>query len=147
MSRQVRYSLALMAGVIFLFGTGCDKLKSRDQLNRGVAAYRNARYQEAIENFKTAISLDPNNPNARLYLATAYMSQWIPGAESPENRQLAKAARDEFSEVLRRDPKDKTALASLASLSYNEAQNLQGEDKVKKFDEARSWYVKLIEAD
>ena len=32
----------------------------------------------------------PTFPTARLYLATAYMSQYIPGAESPENQQNAK---------------------------------------------------------
>ena len=39
------------------------------------------------------------------------------------------------------------ALAYLASLSYNQAGALQGEEKVKKLDEARDWNMKLIEAD
>lgn len=147
MNRKVTTGLAGVAGLMMLFGTGCDKLKSRDRLNVGVTAFKNAKYTEAVESFKEAIRLDPNNPNARLYLATAYMVQWIPGAESPENKQLADAAKSEFMAVLNKDSKDKTALAYLASLSYNQAGSLQGEERVKKLDEARDWNMKLIEVD
>jgi len=129
-------------------GTGCDKLRSRDQLNRGVQAYRSAKYADAVEFFKTAVNLDPTNLNGRLYLATAYMTQYIPGAESPENLQLAKQAKEEFMKVLEKDPNDKTALASLASLSYQQAQGMPDlEQKLKKLDEAKEWYLKLIAAD
>ena len=147
MNRTFKFGLVILAGLVVLFGTGCDKLKSRDQLNRGVAAYKSARYAEAIENFKTAIALDPANPNARLYLATAYMTQWIPGAESPENVQLATQAKKEFEEVLSKDPKDKVALASLASLAFNQSSSLSGDEKNAKLDEARDWNQKLIQAD
>ncbi len=147
MNRTVKFGLVTLAGLVVLFGTGCDKLKSRDKLNKGVQAYKNAKYQEAVENFKTAIALDPTNPNARLYLATAYMTQWIPGAESPENKQLADEAKKEFSEVLRGDPNDRVALASLASLAYNQSGVLQGDAKDKMLDEAADWNRKLIQAD
>lgn len=147
MNRTLKFGLVTLAGLVVLFGTGCDRLKSRDQLNRGVQAYKNAKYSEAIDNFKTAISLDPTNSNARLYLATAYMTQWIPGADSPENVKLADEAKKKFQEVLDRDPKDKIALASLASLAYNQAGSLQGDAKIAKLDEAREWNMKLIQAD
>jgi tetratricopeptide (TPR) repeat protein len=141
-------SLVLGIGLLVLAGTGCDKLKSRDQLNRGVQAYRSAKYADAVEFFKTAVNLDPSNLNGRLYLATAYMTQYIPGAESPENLQLAKQAKEEFMRVLEKDPNDKTALASLASLSYQQAQGMPDlEQKLKKLDEAKEWYLKLIAAD
>ena len=97
--------------------------------------------------FKEAIDLDPENPNARTYLATAYMMQWIPGAESPENLQFAAKARDEFNKVLEKNPNETVALASLASLAYNEADALPADKKVAKLDEAASWYSKLITAD
>ncbi len=147
MNRTPRYAVAVLALAGALVGTGCQKLQSRDNLNKGVQAYKSARYNDAVEFFKKAIELDDTNPNARLYLATAYMTQWIPGAESPENRALAEGARKEFMTVLGKDPNDKTALASLASLSYNEATALSPEDKVKKFDEAREWHQKLLSVD
>src|ERR1700754_2935593 len=97
-----RANLYVLAGLVTLAlaGTGCDKLKSRDHLNKGVAAFKTAKYTQAVDHFKEAVQLDPENPNARLYLATAYMSQYIPGADSPENVQNAKAAEQEFLKVL-----------------------------------------------
>lgn len=131
-----------------LVGVGCDKLKSRDNLNKGVLAYKSAKYADAVEYFKQAVALDPSNQNGRLYLATAYMTQYIPGAESPENLQLAKSAKEEFMKVLANDANDKTALASLASLSYQQAQGMPDLDaKLKKLDESKDWYLKLIAAD
>ena len=64
---------------------GCDKLRARDKLNKGVNAYKAAQFDVAIDDFKTAKELDPTLTNAQLYLATAYASQYIPGAPSPEN--------------------------------------------------------------
>ena len=136
----------LILGVI-LVTTGCDKLKSRDDINKGIAAFKNAKYGDAVEKFKEAAVLDPENANARLYLATSYMSQWIPGAQSPENTAFAQMAKDEFLKVLQKNDKDTTALASLASIAYNQAASLTGDEKVAKFDEAAGWYKKLIEAD
>jgi Tfp pilus assembly protein PilF len=132
----MRGKLTLLAAVavIALVATGCEKLKARDQLNKGVQAYKNAQYAQAVENFKTAVDLDPKFPTARLYLATAYMSQYIPGAESPENVQMAKAAHDQFQKVLDQDPNNEVATASIASLYFNQ----------KRLDEAEQWYRKLI---
>jgi tetratricopeptide (TPR) repeat protein len=141
-------TLVLGIGLVILLGTGCDKLRSRDRLNRGVQAYKSAKYSDAVDFFKEAVALDPTNLNGRLYLATAYMSQYIPGAESPENLQVAKQAKEEFLRVLEKDANDKTALASLASLSYQQAQGMPDLDaKLKKLDEAKEWYLKLIAAD
>jgi tetratricopeptide (TPR) repeat protein len=135
-----------IAGLLAV-ATGCDKLKSRDHLNQGVNAFKNAKYSDAVEHFKEAIALDPSNPNAQLYLATAYMSQWIPGAESPENVDMANKAIAGFMKVLDQDPVNTTALASLASINYNEASSLPPDKKLEKLDEAAKWYKKLIEAD
>jgi tetratricopeptide (TPR) repeat protein len=138
---------ALPVAALILLGTGCNQLKSRDDLNKGVAAYKNAKYSDAVNFFQEATVLDPKNPNARVYLATAYMMQWIPGAESPENVQFASKAKDEFARVLSQDPNNSVALASLASLAFNEADPLPLEQKMAKLDEAASWYTKLVTAD
>jgi len=129
---------------------GCDKLKSRDELNQGVQAYKNTKYPEAAEHFKKAVTLDPTNINGRLYLATSYMTQYIPGAASPENLALATEAKKQFMTVLetKGNETDKTALASLASLSYQQAQGIPDLDgKLQKLDESKEWYLKLIAAD
>jgi tetratricopeptide (TPR) repeat protein len=147
MRKATLVGATLLAGVLVLLGTGCNKLKSRDDLNKGVAAYRSAKYNDAVNFFQEAAELDPANLNARTYLAIAYMMQWIPGAISPENLQYIAKARDEFGKVLSANPNETTALASLASLAYNEADSLSIDQKVVKLDEAADWYKKLIAAD
>jgi len=132
--------VAALAAVLIslpVLGTGCQKLQARDHLNKGVTAFKNAQYPEAVEHFKQAVELDPGFSTARLYLATAYMQQWIPGADSEENNNMAKAAESTFRDVLKDDPKNTTAIAYLASLFLNQ----------KKWDEARSWYDRLTTVD
>jgi TonB family protein len=112
-------------------------------LNRGVAAFKGGNYQQAVEFFQQAVALDPNGVNAHLYLGTAYMSQWIPGASTPENDTFASSAETEFKRVLELDSANQTAIASLASLAYNTATPLKGDEKLHKLDEAMDWYKRL----
>jgi Tfp pilus assembly protein PilF len=119
-------TLFLAVGSLALVGSGCKQLKSRDQINQGVTAFKGAQYPEAVEHFKQAVDLDPGFVTARLYLATAYMQQYIPGAESPENTQMAKAAMDQFNTVLETDPKNSVAIASIASLYLNGTKRSNG---------------------
>jgi tetratricopeptide (TPR) repeat protein len=131
-----------------LLGTGCKKLEARDNLNKGVQAFKGAKYADAVDFFKKSIELDPSFPTARLYLATAYMSQYIPGAESPDNLKMATNAMDEFKRVLEQDPQNTTAIESIASLFYMQAQGAPGlDEKIKRLDSAREWYEKLTVAD
>jgi len=147
MRRIPPLSAALLAAAIVLAGTGCSYLRSRDHINQGIASYRSAKYSDAVAHFEQAIQLDPQNPTPQLYLATAYMTQWIPGAESPENLEFARKAREGFMKVLDKDPNDKTALAYLATLAFNQALSLPTEEKMKMFDEAAKWHHRRIEVD
>ena len=128
------FALISAVAAMAVIGVGCQKLQSRDQLNKGAQAFRNAQYAEAVEHFKNAVELDPTFPVAKLYLATAYMQQYIPGAESAENEKMAKAAFDTFMQVLQQDSRNTVAIASVASLYLNQ----------KKWDDAQQWYEKLI---
>jgi TonB family protein len=117
-------------------------------LTKGVENYKRARYQEAVTAFQKALDLNPSDVTARLYLATAWMSQYIPGAESPENLGLAGKAEAELNKVLQLEPNNTTALESLASLMYLRAQAIPDQDqKFRKLDEAAAWYDKLSMAD
>jgi len=133
--------LTILAVVLALISAvGCSKLRARDQLNKGVQSYKNAKYEEAIEHFKNAVELDPSLINARLYLATAYAQQYIPGADSPENNRFAEEAIDVFKQVLElHPPKEQTvhSLKGIASLYFN----------MKKFTQAKDYYQKVAELD
>lgn len=98
---------------------GCDKLKARDKLNKGVEAYKAGQFDLAIEDFKQAKSLDPSLTSARTYLATAYASQYIPGAPSDENMKMGQQAIQEFQEVLKDDPSNLSAIDGIGSILYS----------------------------
>src|ERR1019366_3112730 len=98
-----RMSVAFLTFATFalaLSATGCVKLKARDQLNKGVAAYKDGKYDQVIENFKQAKDLDPTLMNARTYLATAYATLYVPGSPSPENIRTGEQAVKEFQDIL-----------------------------------------------
>jgi len=145
---KTKLYLASGLAILALVSTGCEKLRARDSLNKGVQAFKSAKYAQAVENFERAVQLDPEFITARLYLATAHMSQYIPGADSKENQQNAQAAEQEFQKVLEKEPKNTVAIASIASLHYQQAQGNQPLDqKMKKLDEAAEWYRRLADAE
>ena len=130
--------------LILLLATGaagCNKLKARDRLNKGVQAYKGGQYDAAIEDFKAAKKLDPVLLNARLYLATAYATLYIPGAPSEDNIRNGEQAVAEFREVLQMDPKNLSAIDGIASITFN----MGGQPfDPKKFEEAREFHGKHI---
>ncbi len=126
---------------VAVLSSGCNKLQARDNLNKGVNAFKSGQYSAAADDFKKAIDLDPDLPVARLYLATAYMQQYVPGSDTPENKRNADAALEQFKKVLD-DPKTDAqhqllATQSLASLYFN----------LKDFPKAEEWNKKIIAAD
>ena len=50
--------------VVLIMAPGCNKLRARAELNKGVQAYKNAKYDQAIDYFKKAVQLDPSNGEA-----------------------------------------------------------------------------------
>ncbi len=137
MSRGARL-LAFAAIAMLLFSAaGCNKLRARDKLNKGVQAYKNARYEDAIEKFKDAVALDPTLVNARLYLATAYAQQYIPGADTPDNNRMAEQAINEYQDVLKMNQNDLNAIKGIAYLYL----------QMKKFEDAKEYYRKVTQLD
>jgi len=135
-----RNKLAPLCAVLLLVVVtgGCSAfkaLKARDQLHKGVDSYSNGKFQAAIEHFKQAIQLDPSLVNARLYLATAYAQQYVPGGDSPENLKTGQQAISAFEKVLNLDPKNTTALASIGQIYYN----------MKDFEKAKDYQRKRIQ--
>jgi tetratricopeptide (TPR) repeat protein len=140
MNRSLRMLAVVAAGLVLLSGAGCSKLRARDQLNKGVQAYKNAKYEEAITHFQQAVELDPGLLNGRLYLATAYAQQYIPGADTEDNNRMAEQAIDQFKKVLDMKPgrdQQVSSLKGIASLYFN----------MKKLDQAKEYHQKVTELD
>ena len=132
--KKNRRLLTLAAATLALFSAvGCNKLRARDQLNKGVESYKNNHYEQAIDHFQQAVQLDPGLINARMYLATAFVSQYIPGVNSPDNLRTAQQAIDEYQRVIDANPSREQKVNSAKGIAYlylNE----------KKWDDAKKFY-------
>ncbi|HEX4021594.1 MAG TPA: tetratricopeptide repeat protein [Acidobacteriaceae bacterium] len=138
MNRSARFSVVAASMIVLLtLATGCNKLKARDQLNKGVQAFKSAKYEDAINHFQQAVQLDPTLPMARAYLATAYAQQVIPNLETPENLKNAQLAIQQFQQVLDKEPNDLNSLKGIAQLYFS----------LNKFDQARDYQKKVIAVD
>ena len=138
MKLNARIPVLVALTILLGTATGCDFLKSRDQLTKGIAAFKAGpdHYEEATNYFQNAVKLDPKNPTAKLYLATTYASQVVPNLMTPENLAMAQKALDGFNAVLAANPNDLTALKQVASIDRN----------IQKFDEAKAAELKVIAA-
>jgi tetratricopeptide (TPR) repeat protein len=140
--RSARRLAALASVLVLILGvSGCAKLRARDYLNKGVQSFKNGQYDVAIEDFKQAKDLDPTLMNARLYLATAYATQYIPGAPSQENMQFGNQAIKEFKEVLEQDPNNLSAIDGIGSILFQMAGT---PFDAAKFEESKTYHQKHI---
>jgi hypothetical protein len=125
-----------LAGMVLAM-SGCDQLAARDQLNKGVEAYKSAHYEEAIGHFQRATQLDPSLPMAKTYLATALAQNVVPGLDTAENLKTAEQAIGIFKEVLAKDPNDVNSLKQIAGIYF----------QIKKLNDAKEWQKKVLAAD
>jgi tetratricopeptide (TPR) repeat protein len=116
--------------------------QARVFLNNGIQAYKNAHFDEAIEDFKHAKQLDPSLTNASLFLATAYASQFIPGAPAEDNLEKARLAFEEYKNVLDKDPANLTAIDGAGGILYNMAGHPFDPEKMK---ESKTYHQRHIE--
>jgi tetratricopeptide (TPR) repeat protein len=134
---KIGWAGLVLSVCLMLAASGCSQLKARDQLNKGVSAYRAGQYQTSVEHFKRAVEFDPELINARLYLATAYSIQYVPGADTDENLRMGELAIEEFENVLATDPNNLNSIIGIAQLYFN----------MKRMDEAKEFRRKQISID
>jgi tetratricopeptide (TPR) repeat protein len=125
--------------------TGCgflNKLQARDKLNKGVKMFQDQKYDAAAQYFAQAVELDPDFETSRMYLATAYTSQFIPGSSDPKSEEMAHKGIETFKQVVDNakdpaNPNKKTAMLSIASLFY----------QLKKYSESKDWCNNVLKID
>jgi tetratricopeptide (TPR) repeat protein len=116
-----------------------------DELNLGVQAYREAKYEEAIQHFEKSVALAPDKILPHLYLATAYAQQYIPGVDTPDNKRFAEQAIEQYQRVLDSDSVSNSKVSGarissakgIASLYYN----------MKKFDDSKKYNQMVSDLD
>ena len=141
MMRHTKLMLVFL-GMLALAATSCAKLQARDNLNKGVRAFRDAHYENAVTYFKQAVELDPDLTTAEIYLATAYAQQYVPGGRGEDNEKNAQMAIQTFENVMKRDPNNVNAIAGLASIYQS-----LGQEDTKNLRKAHDYYLKYAQLD
>ncbi len=137
MKTTQRLLVVFAAALVLLSSTGCAKLQARDHLNKGVQAFKNSKFEQAIDHFQQAVALDPSLINARLYLATALAQQYIPGVDAPDNNRFGEQAIDQYKQVLQVEPKNINSIKGIAYLYL----------QMKKFPQAKDFYKQASSLD
>ena len=133
MNKNLRLLTLAAVALALTSSVGCNKLRARDQLNKGVEAYKNSHYEQAIDHFQQSVQLDPALTNARMYLATAFVSQYIPGVDSPDNIRNADQAIEQYQYVIDNHPTREQKANSAKGIAYLDL-------NMKKFDDAKKYY-------
>jgi tetratricopeptide (TPR) repeat protein len=129
--------LAVILSGMVLAMSGCNQLAARDQLNKGVEAFKNGHYDEAVEHFQKATELDPNLPMAKMYLGKALEQNVVPGLTTPDNLKTANEAMDIFKQVLAQNPNDVNSMKEIAGIYFS----------IKDLDDAETWQKKVLAYD
>jgi tetratricopeptide (TPR) repeat protein len=142
--RLISKWLAVLLTLTVIPLTGCSfltKLRARDDVNKGVKAFTEQKYDAAAQFFEKSIQLDPNFEAARMYLAIAYTSQFVPGSTDPKSEEMAQKAIETYKEVVDRaeDPNkpNQDAMISIASLYY----------QLKNYNESKAWCHRVLKID
>src|ERR1700747_1621010 len=106
--------------------------QASSELELGIEAYKQARFELAVSHFQNAAALEPNNEDGHVYLATALAQQYIPGVESPENKRFGEAAISEYEKTLEINPSSQRSVKAIAYLLL----------QMKKLDDSKSYYQK-----
>jgi len=140
-----RWLAVLLILVLVPLAGGCGfmkKLQARDKLNKGVKAFTDQKYDAAAQFFEQAVEMDPEFETSRMYLATAYTSQFIPGSSDPKSEEMARKGIETFKQVVDNakdpaNPTKKTAMLSIASLYY----------QLKQYPQSKEWCRNVLGID
>jgi hypothetical protein len=126
-----RISTAALLLALVAASGGCvlvNRVRAKNALNEGARAYRDGRFQDAEQKFRTAYELDPTQKNAPLFIARAIQQQYKPGVNTPENIEVGNRAIGAYQDILRQDPQNEDAYKAIVYL-YGQ---MKQDDKVKQ---------------
>ena len=90
-----RTSIAVLLVALVSATGGCtlvNRVRAKNALNEGARAYKDGRFPDAEERFRTAYALDPTQKAAPIFIARSVQQQFKPGVQTPENLAVGETA-------------------------------------------------------
>jgi tetratricopeptide (TPR) repeat protein len=127
-----RQSAATAAFLLFAVSllTGCDRVKSKQEIKKGNEFLKAAQYQSALAAYEEALRLDPGETKLHKHIGIAYMGMYTPGSKHPKDIEFSQKAIDNLKQYAEAYPEDMKAREYLVSMYLN----------TERYDEAIAFY-------
>ena len=119
---------SLLIAVVAL--SGCNKIKSKQEVKSGNEFLKAAQYQSALAAYEEALRLDPGETKLHKHIGIAYMGMYQPGSKHAKDLEFAQKAIDNLKQYVAAYPDDKKALEYLVSMYLN----------TERYDDAIDFY-------
>ena len=110
--------------------TGCDKIKSKQEIKKGNEFLKAAQYQSALAAYEEALRLDPGETKLHKHIGIAYMGMYQPGSKHPKDLEFAQKAIENLQQYAQAYPEDTKSREYLVSMYLNS----------ERFDDAIAFY-------
>ncbi|MGI9107968.1 MAG: hypothetical protein ACR2G4_17185 [Pyrinomonadaceae bacterium] len=135
---QSRTTLMLVILSAVVTSTGCgmiNSIRAKNQLNEGARAYKAGKFAEAQQHFEESLRVNPEQRNAKFFIARSIHAQYRPGVEDPKNVEKARQAISAYEEVLKSQQENDEAYNAIIYL-FN---------SLKDDQQARKWLMARAE--
>ena len=118
---RARQRAATAAILIFaaLAFSGCNKIKSKQEIKKGNDFLKAAQYQSALSAYQEALRLDPGESKLHKHIGIAYMGMYQPGSKHPKDLEFAQKAIDNLKQYVAEYPDDAKSREYLISMYLN----------------------------
>jgi tetratricopeptide (TPR) repeat protein len=114
--------------------SGCNKIKSKQEIKKGNEFLKAAQYLPALTSYQEALRLDPAETKLNKHIGIAYMGLYQPGSKHPKDLEFASKAIEHLKTYVEHYPDDKKALEYLVSMYLN----------TDRYDDAINFYQNQI---
>jgi tetratricopeptide (TPR) repeat protein len=117
--------------------TGCNKIKSRQEIKKGNEYFKATQYQAALASYQDAQRLDPGEKKLDKFIGETYMALYQPGSKHQKDIEFANNAIKHLQTYLQAYPNDRKVREYLVSMYL----------ALDRYDDAIGFYQDLLKTD
>jgi tetratricopeptide (TPR) repeat protein len=117
--------------------TGCNKIKSRQEIKKGNEYFKATQYQAALASYQEAQRLDPGEKKLEKFIGEAYIALYQPGSKHQKDIEFANTSIKHLQAYLQAYPNDRKVREYLVSMYL----------ALDRYDDAIGFYQDLLKND